>query len=211
MDFQELNEKISSFDVNDIDWNNMGSWPVAGKAIFASIIFAAIVGAFYWFDIADKITAYDQLVNKESQLKRDYETKAFRVANMDAYREQLTEIEESFGSLLRQLPRDTEVPGLLEDITAAAVGAGLTINEIKLKPEVDTEFYTELPIDIDVYGEYHDFGAFVSAIAGLSRIVTLHDFTIEQKDTALNLKILAKTYRYNDESGKKSKKAKRKK
>ncbi len=213
MDIQSLTEKINSFDVNDIDWNNMGSWPLAGRAVFAALVFFGVLIGLYFLDIQRSIERYDQVVAQEETIKQDFETKAFRVANLDAYKKQLAEIEDSFGSLLRQLPRDTEVPGLLEDITASAVGANLDIRSIKLDKETETEFYTELPINIDVVGEYHDFGAFVSAVAGLGRIVTLHDFEVvpvnKSNDKQLNLKIVAKTYRYNDEMKKPSKKAKR--
>lgn len=215
MDFQELTEKINGFDVNDIDWNNMGSWPLVGRIIFAAIVFFGVLIGLYFFDIQSSIERYNQVVAQEATIKKDYETKAFRVANLDAYKKQLTEIEESFGSLLRQLPRDTEVPGLLEDITSSALGSNLQIRSIKLDDETETEFYTELPINIDVTGEYHDFGAFVSAVAGLGRIVTLHDFTVtpagDKTSKQLNLQIVAKTYRYNDEAKKpkKKKKAKR--
>jgi len=216
MDFQELNEKINSFDVNDIDWNNMGSWPLVGRIVFAAIVFFGVLIALYFFDIQGLSEEYDQIVSEEATLKSDFETKAFRVANLQAYKKQLAEIEESFGSLLRQLPRDTEVPGLLEDITDAATGASLEIKSIKLNKETETEYYTELPISIDVVGEYHDFGAFVSAVAGLGRIVTLHDFSMASaKDASnenrLNLKIVAKTYRYNDELKKKKRKKKKRK
>lgn len=216
MDFQELNEKINSFDVNDIDWNNMGSWPLVGRIVFAAIVFFGVLIALYFFDIQGLSEEYDQIVSEEATLKSEFETKAFRVANLQAYKKQLAEIEESFGSLLRQLPRDTEVPGLLEDITDAATGASLEIKFIKLNKEVETEYYTELPISIDVVGEYHDFGAFVSAVAGLGRIVTLHDFSMASaKDASnenrLNLKIVAKTYRYNDELKKKKRKKKKRK
>ncbi len=212
MDFQELNEKISSFDVNDIDWKNMGSWPFVGRIIFALIIFVGILVAFYFVDIQGKIEEFDRVASEEIVLKEGFENKAFRVANLDAYKKQLAEIEESFGSLLRQLPRETEVPGLLEDITAAAVGASLEIKAIELKQEVETEYYTELPINIDVIGDYHDFGVFVSAVAGLGRIVTLHDFeVVGNKSDKLNLKITAKTYRYSTESDNKKPKKKRKK
>lgn len=150
MDFQELNDKLSSFDVNDIDWNNMGSWPLIGRVIFASIVFISILTALYFVDIQGRSEQLDTIIQEEDSLKQSFETKAFRVANLDAYKKQLTEIEESFGTLLRQLPRDTEVPGLLEDITAAAVGASLEIKSIALKKEIKTEYYTELPINIDV-------------------------------------------------------------
>lgn len=212
MDFQEFNEKISSFDINDIDWNNMGSWPLIGRVIFAVIVFVSILAAFYFIDIQGKSEQLDKTAKEESALKQSFETKAFRVANLDAYKKQLEEIEESFGTLLRQLPRDTEVPGLLEDITAAAVGASLEIKSIALDKEVETEYYTELPIKIDVVGEYHDFGVFVSAVAALGRIVTLHDFNVKKgSDDKLNLQIIAKTYRYSTESNNKKKIKKKKK
>ncbi len=214
MDFQELNEKISTFDINDVDWNNIGSWPLVGRVIFAIILFVSVLTGLYFFDIQGLSDRYDSVLAKETELKRGFETKAFRVANLDSYKKQLEEIEASFGSLLRQLPKDTEVPGLLDDITTAALGASLQIKSIKLDSEVETEFYTELPISIDVIGEYHDFGAFVSAVAGLGRIVTLHDFSIvsanESDANKLNLKIVAKTYRYNNEDKKKKKPKKRK-
>lgn len=215
MDFQELNEKLSSFDINDVDWNNMGSWPLVGRVSFAAILFLTVLTGTYFFDIQGLSDKYESAISKEATLKRDFEAKAFRVANLSSYKKQLEEIEESFGSLLRQLPKDTEVPGLLEDITSAALGASLQIKSIKLDSEVETEFYTELPINIDVIGEYHDFGAFVSAVAGLGRIVTLHDFNISSANTSdankLNLKIVAKTYRYNNENKKKKPSKKRKK
>lgn len=208
MDIQELNEKLSTFDVNDVDWNNMGSWPLVGRICFSLLLFISVLIGLYFFDIQGLSDRYTSALAKESSLKKGFETKAFRVANLSNYKKQLEEIEASFGSLLRQLPKDTEVPGLLEDITAAALGASLQIKSIKLENEVETEFYTELPINIDVIGEYHDFGAFVSAVAGLGRIVTLHDFEISSANTSdpnrLNLKIMAKTYRYNNESKKNS-------
>jgi type IV pilus assembly protein PilO len=213
MDFQELTDKINGFDVNDIDWNNMGSWPLAGRVFFAVLVFFGVLIGLYFLDVQSSIERYDSVVAQEESIKKDFETKAFRVANLDAYKKQLAEIEESFGSLLRQLPRDTEVPGLLEDITASAVGANLDIRSIKLDNEKETQFYTELPINIDVVGEYHDFGAFVSAVAGLGRIVTLHDFSVApltKQGSKLNLKITAKTYRYNDDAKKSGKKKKAK-
>jgi type IV pilus assembly protein PilO len=207
MDIQELTDKINSFDVNDIDWNNMGSWPLVGRVIFAIIVFLSVVIGLYFVDIQGDADRFSMVVAKEETLRKNFETKAFQVANLDAYKKQLTEIEESFGSLLRQLPRDTEVPGLLEDITAAAVGASLEIKSIALKDEVQTEYYTELPINIDVIGEYHDFGVFVSAVAGLGRIVTLHDFEVKGTEgNKLSLNITAKTYRYSTEDGKNKKK-----
>jgi len=213
MDIQNTLDKINNFDPNDIDWNNMGSWPLVGRVIFAALFFTVLLAiAYFVLGIADQQEQYDRVLAQEESLKKELETKSFRVSNLDAYKKQLADIEESFGSLLRQLPRDTEVAGLLEDITASALGANLTIKSIKLDKENETEFYTELPINIDVEGEYHDFGAFVSAVAGLGRIVTLHDFdVVSAGGKKLSLKITAKTYRYNDEAKKPRQKNKKKK
>jgi type IV pilus assembly protein PilO len=212
MDVQDLIDKVNSFDINDIDWNNMGSWPLVGRIIFATIVFFSIIIGLYFIDIQGDSERFSRVVVEEETLRETFELKAFKVANLDAYKKQLAEIEESFGSLLRQLPRETEVPGLLEDITAAAVGASLEIKSIELKDEVQTEYYTELPIDIDVVGEYHDFGVFVSAVAGLGRIVTLHDFEVKGSEgNKLSLNITAKTYRYSSEDGNSNKKKKKRK
>jgi type IV pilus assembly protein PilO len=139
---------------------------------------------------------------KEIDLKKDFETKAFQAANLNAYRQQMVEMEESFGVLVSQLPSDTEVPGLLEDITNKGLLNGLEIAVIDLQTEKESEFYVELPIEIVASGSYHDLGAFISGMAGLPRIVTLHDFQIDTNSDNphfLDIKILAKTYRYKEE------------
>lgn len=216
MDLKQLADKINNLDPNDLnelDFNNMGSWPLPGRIIFAIIVFSAVLAGAYFLNLKDLSTRLDGVVSQEETLKQDFRTKAFRVNNLDEYKQQLQEIETSFGTLLRQLPRDTEVPGLLDDITQAAIGAGLDMRLIELDDEVETEFYTELPIDIHVVGEYHDFGAFVSAVAALGRIVTLHDFEVmsanREDSNKLDLKIVAKTYRYNSDSKDKKKRAKK--
>jgi type IV pilus assembly protein PilO len=137
----------------------------------------------------------------EGELRTQFEAKAFQVANLDALRDQLKEMEEQFGALLGQLPKDTEVPGLLEDITEKGVDSGLKFSSIALKGEQTAEFYVELPIDINLTGTYHDLGAFASGVAGLPRIVTLHDFKIAPGGGSgeLSMQIVAKTYRYKGE------------
>ena len=139
--------------------------------------------------------------NREVDLRKMYERRAEEAANLEAYREQMVEIEKNFGVLLSQLPEDTEVPGLLDDMSNVGVSNGLALDFIGLKPEQRKEFYVELPITVEASGTYHDFGAFVSGVSSLPRIVTLHDFTLEPQGSPLNLKlkILAKTYRYLDE------------
>ncbi len=120
--------------------------------------------------------------------------------NLEAYRAQTVEMEESFAQLLRQLPSETEVPGLVDDVTDTGLGSGLDFSNIALAPEGVQEFYIETPIEIDVTGDFHDFGTFVSGVASLDRIVTLHDFSISTRDDSfLNMSILARTYRYKSD------------
>lgn len=205
LDIKALIAKANEFeldDINNIDWENMGSWPVLGKVVFCVLLFALVLTGGYFYIISDEIDVLKNAQEKEVALKKEFETKAFRVSNLDAYKAQLEEMEETFGSLLKQLPRDTEVPGLIDDISAAALGAGLSLNVMNPQAMVKTEFYSELPINIEVVGGYHEMGAFVSAVAALPRIVTLHDFTVvqtnnENKDLKMN--ILAKTYQYSSD------------
>jgi type IV pilus assembly protein PilO len=199
----KLNE-IQLDDINNIDWNNTGSWPLLGKVALSVVLFAAVCAGMYFLMVQEDTLALDREQKKELALKKDFESKAFRVANLAEYKAQMAEMEFSFGSLLKQLPRDTEVPGLIDDISAAALNAGLQLNAIDPQKMQKTEFYNELPIDIEVVGDYHEMGAFVSGVASLPRIVTLHDFSVERKNNSsdLSMKILAKTYQYGgDEKG----------
>lgn len=202
MAFEDSLRSLREFDVNDISLDNIGTLPVAIKAVLCLLLFAAVLTAGYYYHVKDLQLQLVQEQSRENTLRQEYEKKAFQVANLDAYRRQMAEMEESFGALISQLPSDTEVPGLLEDITNKGLLNGLQISSIDLQPEVSREFYVELPIAIVASGSYHDLGAFISGMAGLPRIVTLHDFTIEVDDEAdtpaLNLNIMAKTYRYKD-------------
>jgi type IV pilus assembly protein PilO len=192
---------LREFDLNDLSMDNLGSLPRVLKVIICILLFAAVLAGGYYFHIEELRGRLAREIAKESTLKQEYEKKAFQVANLDAYRRQMAEMEESFGALISQLPSDTEVPGLLEDITNKGLLNGLRIASIELQPEISREFYVELPIAIEAAGSYHDLGAFISSMAGLPRIVTLHDFTIsgEEGDSAdLKLTITAKTYRYKD-------------
>jgi type IV pilus assembly protein PilO len=200
-DLQPYLDKINEFDFNDIDWENMGSWPLVGKAIFCTIIAVAILVSGYFMMLEPMQVKLSREFKQEIQLKKDFENKAFQVANLAEYKAQMTEMEQSFKSILKQLPRDTEVPGLIDDISLAALNNGLDLKMISPQKQVNTEFYNELPIQIEVEGDFHELGAYVSSVASLPRIVTLHDFSISTngKDSdSLSLKILAKTYRYNE-------------
>lgn len=195
-------ESLRSVDLADLDMNNLGSWPAAVKVIAAILLLVLLLGGGYYFHLSDLQAGLDQQKAQEETLKQQFSSKAFQAANLEAYKAQMVEMEASFGALLRQLPSDTEVPGLLEDITHTGLGSGLEFEEIKLQPEVTQQFYIELPIQIKVVGGYHDLATFVSGVASLPRIVTLHDFEIKplSKDSSskLHMSILAKTYRYND-------------
>lgn len=220
MGFSDSMESLKGFDVNDLDFNNAGSWPAPIKVIVVILLFSALVFGGYWFLIKDQYAALDKAAAEEVTLKQKYETKAFKVANLEAYRQQMAEMKKTFGALLKQLPADTEVPGLLEDITNTGLGSGLDIESIKLKKESLKDFYVELPMDVTVQGDYHDIASFISGVASLPRIVTLHDFEIkpvqakgavEQSSGFLKMRISAKTYRYSGEADKKAKKKKGKK
>jgi type IV pilus assembly protein PilO len=190
---------LRELDVSELNLDNIGSWPLPVKAAAWVLAFLLFVVVGYVYNIADLRDQLTQVETKEVDLKKEFEDKAFKAANLEALRKQMKEMEESFGALVSQLPTDTEVPGLLEDITNKGVESGLEIKSIKLQPEQVKEFYVELPISIEVTGTYHDFGTFVSGIAGLPRIVTLHDFkmTSDPKSPGvLSMSISAKTYRY---------------
>jgi type IV pilus assembly protein PilO len=204
MALQDTLEQLRSLDIGDLEIDNIGSWPSVVKGIVLVLLFVAVLAAGYFFYLTDKQKLLEASQKQEVALKSEFESKAFQAANLPQYRQQKEEMEATFGSMLRQLPSDTEVPGLIEDITLAALDNGLTIESIDLQPERKAEFYVELPITIVVTGEYHDIGAFVSAVANLSRIVTLHDFTIKPSPTPANLRmsIVAKTYRYLGEEDK---------
>jgi type IV pilus assembly protein PilO len=203
--FQDVLRELRELDVNELSLDNIGSWPLAVKVIAWVLVFLLVATLGYFYNISDLRDQLAQSESKEVQLKQEFEDKAFKAANLEALRKQMVEMEASFGALVSQLPSDTEVPGLLEDITNKGVESGLEIKSIKLEPEQQKEFYVELPISIEVTGSYHDFGTFVSGIAGLPRIVTLHNFKIApvEKDKTgesqgvLSMSISAKTYRYN--------------
>lgn len=203
MALEDTMRSLREFDLGNLDFDNVGSWPVPIKVIIWLVLLTAILVGGYYYVIEDLQLQLAQVEAQEETLKIDFEKKAFEAANLDAYRQQMVEMEESFGALVSQLPADTEVPGLLEDITNKGLLNGLVISSIDLLQEQAQEFYVELPIAITASGSYHDLGAFVSGMAGLPRIVTLHDFQITgQKDNPnkLSMNILAKTYRYKDES-----------
>ena len=190
---------LNEFDINDLDVNNAGIWPAPIKFIVVLIIFGLIAGGGYWFFIKDQYAQLERVERTEQELRKTYEEKAYQVANLEVFKAQMAEMEETFGALVRQLPSETEVPGLLEDITNTALGNGLALQEVALQPERQRDFYSELPINIRVSGSYHELASFVSSVASLPRIVTLHDLTIKPTGgdgERLDMQVVARTYRY---------------
>ncbi len=197
MNLQELNE---------LDFGNIGAWPtpVKGVLVLITCIFVAVGG--YYLDIEKQIQKLDNVQKQEVKLKSDFEVKQAKAANLKDYRQQLEEMKQSFGAMLRQLPNKTEVAELLVDVSQTGLASGLEFELFKPNAEVPREFYAELPIDIKVTGSYHEFGNFISGIAALPRIVTIHNISIQKASAKrgedsgkLTLEATAKTYRYLDE------------
>lgn len=192
-------EQLNNLDLSDIDWDRIGVWPIAARAFLCVLLAAAIITGSYFFFIEDLNIKLASEVNTEEELRSSFRIKSRQAANLETYKEQMVEMEKSLGALVAQLPSDTEVPGLLEDIDEKGTESNLNIDSIKLAKEKVGEFYVELPINILVRGGYHDLGAFVSGVAGMPRIVTLHDYNISTKDGRLQMSIAGKTYRYKSE------------
>lgn len=196
----DITSDLKNFDWNDLtDLDTIGVWPVAVKVLITLVVFGGVLSAGYFLHVQNLQTELQSVEASETQLRVEFEQKAFLASNLEEYRAQTVEMEESFNELLLQLPSQTEVPGLVDDVTSTGEGSGLQFDNIALQPEAVQEFYIELPIDIDVVGDYHDFGTFVSGVASLDRIVTLHDFSITtRQDSFLDMNIEARTYRYRD-------------
>ncbi len=188
--------QLRNFDRDELDFDSIGSWPLGVRLLLLSAVVAVVLVLGYLLLIRDQYAELDAAAATEQQLRATYEQKAFTVANLAVYRAQLAELEQRFKGLLAQLPTDTEMPGLLEDITGIGAGSSLNIKTFALEPEQATEFYIELPIRIAATGGYHDIGAFVSGVAALPRIVTFGDLALKADPGGILFEIAAKTYRY---------------
>ena len=192
-------------DFNNIDFKNMGNLPVPVKLVLLSFLFLVLMGLGYWFLWSDQMAAIDQAKAKEQELRKVFLDKKAQAIKVEAYKQQMVDIEKTFGALLKQLPDKSQMDGLLTDINQAGLGRGLEFDLFKPGQETVADFYAEMPIQIKIRGNYHDIGAFATDISKLSRIVTLNDLTIapigkDSKDTLLSLDATAKTYRYLDTS-----------
>lgn len=207
-------------DLQNIDVNNISAWPLPIKIGGILLVGILVIAAGFWFIIRGELDDLAQQQDREIKLKGTYSSKAALAINLSAYKTQMEEMRQTFGSLLRQLPDTTEVPDLLIDITQAGLGQGLEFVLFKPEKERPKEFYAELPISIKVTGDYHELANFVSDVAALPRIVTFGDITIasDKKSDKLLMAAKAKTYRYLDEleiaelaaANKKKKKGRRK-
>ncbi len=197
MNLQELNE---------LDINNIGSWPGPIKVLLILLLCAGIATGWYYYNTEDQLARLAKVEKKEQELRKTFEKKQAKAVNLEKYKKQLEEMKQSFGAMLRQLPDKTEVAGLLVDVSQTGLAAGLEFELFDPLGEVKKEFYAELPIKIKVNGNYHEFGTFISGLALLPRIVTIHDIVIsapKNKGDAgngrLTMEAVVKTYRYLDE------------
>ena len=189
-------------DVRRLDPRDIGSWPVVPKLGALLVLLLLIVFAGYWFDWRNQLEELTKARNKEQELRTSFLDKQKQAVNLEAYRKQLAEIEESFGEMLKQLPNKSEMEALLTDINQAGLGRGLQFELFRpAQRESNSEFYAELPITIKLTGKYHDIGAFASDVSQLSRIVTLNDIAlVPNKEGDVVLDAVAKTFRYLDEA-----------
>lgn len=198
-------------DFNNIDFNNAGSLPAAVKAVLLAFIFVVILALGYYFLWVDAFNSLDTAKAKEEELRKVFLDKQAQAVNLEGYKQQMVEIEKTFGALLKQLPDKSQMDGLLTDINQAGLGRGLEFELFKPGQETQAEFYAEMPIAIKVLGSYHDLGAFATDISKLSRIVTLNDISVVGKDNKDNkdskisgsdgilvMEATARTYRYLD-------------
>ncbi len=193
-------------ELNQLDLNDIGEFPFIVKLIIILILCVGIGAGVYYYDTQEQFVRLERAQAEEADLKREFEDKQAKAVNLESYKQQLAEMKDTFGAMLRQLPDKTEVPDLLVDVSQTGLAAGLEFELFKPQSEVPREFYAELPISITVLGKYHEFGEFVSGLAALPRIVTIHDITImpaKKTETGaaenLVMKATAKTYRYLDE------------
>lgn len=193
-------------DLRNIDPNNISAWPLPLKIGGTVVVGILILAAGFWFVVRGELENLDVADKREDKLKETYKSKVALAVNLPAYKQQMQEMRQTFGSLLRQLPDTTEVPDLLIDITQAGLGQGLEFVLFKPQKEKPKEFYAELPISIKVRGSYHELANFVSDVAALPRIVTFGDISIsagkrgkKKSDGKLLMSAKAKTYRYLDD------------
>ncbi|MGB2053694.1 MAG: type 4a pilus biogenesis protein PilO [Porticoccaceae bacterium] len=199
MPLPESLNQLRAINFSDLAIKQIGVWPLLLRISLWLLIFVAILLCGEVFVISDLRRQFHIAAENESKLLRLYSAKAFQTANLDAYRQQLIDLKSMFTASVKQLPDTADMPNLLEDINNTAISSGLRMQAISLQPEKVAEFTFELPMRIEVTGDYHAFGSFVSGITSLTRVVTLHDYSIETyNESSLKMVIEAKAYRYRE-------------
>jgi type IV pilus assembly protein PilO len=192
---------MKDIDLSSLDLSTIGAWPMAVKAALIAVVCIIVLALGYFLDTQKQLDALERARIEETTLKKDFESKQAKAVNLDAYKKQMEEMKLSFGAMLRQLPSKTEVEDLLVDISQTGLASGIEFQLFKPEAERQIDFYAELPIKMKMTGTYHEFGRFVSGIAALPRIVTLHNISIDRdKGGSLSMDLQAKTYRYLDEA-----------
>ena len=200
-------------ELNDLDFSNLGDWPMPFKAGAIILICALMLGGWYYYYISDQHKTLAKYEQEEIGLKEEFADKHSKVVNLETYRKQLAEMEEAFGVMLRQLPDKSEIADLLVDVSQTGLGSGLEFTLFQPRGETTKDFYIELPISMKVVGLYHQFGEFISGMAALPRIITIHNVQISgqknrrgqqnsQGSGILEMSLTAKTYRYIGEGDK---------
>ena len=193
-----------------LDFNNLGGAHPVAKGLLIAFVCGLIVGGWIYLDTTEQWTQLETAERKENALRNEFSEKQRKASNLNSYRQQMEQMQEAFKDLLRQLPKSTEVPGLVDEVSYAASGSGLFSSKLDMQQDVKRQFYIETPISISVNGSYHQLGEFISKVSALPRIVTIHDFTIKStgkageldKSDSLSMDLIAKTYRYEAEEGK---------
>lgn len=199
---------MNNINLNELTLENIGEWPTPVKIAAAAILAVLLIGLGYWFFIKPNFATYESLQNRERALKAEFEMKQRQAVSLNAYRNQLKEMEGKFGAMLQRLPAAHEMPALLEEISRTGTSSGLKFELFEPEPEITHDFYIEMPIKIEVVGNYHQIAVFISRIAKMDRIVTFHDFSLEhfknknnekENGDKLKLTLTAKIYRYKSQ------------
>ncbi|OOZ43136.1 type 4a pilus biogenesis protein PilO [Solemya elarraichensis gill symbiont] len=190
---------MSLSDINDLDFSRIGEWPVIFKSIIILLLCASIAGGWFYYDIMKQQAEHKRLRAQEMELRTQFESKQAKAINLEAHRQQLEDMRRAFGVMLMQLPEKSEVANLLIDVSQAGLLAGLEFELFQPAKEVAKEFYTELPVKLRVIGDYHEFGEFISTLASMPRILTVHDVKISRVNESLRMDAVAKTYYYTED------------
>jgi type IV pilus assembly protein PilO len=190
-------------ELNNLDFSNMGNWPAPARAALMLLLAVLIGGAWFYFDSRDQFAMLERYQKEEGALKSEFLAKQDKVLDLEIYKKQLEEMKLNFAEMLRQLPDKSEIADLLVDVSQTGLAAGLEFELFQPLSEQEKDFYVELPIKIKVVGDYHEFGDFVSGLAALPRIITMHDIKITKtgEKADLLMETTAKTYRYIGDGG----------